>query len=42
MDDYIKKEELKSWLKDRQQTAEIAGDYTREMTYREILKKIEE
>jgi hypothetical protein len=42
MDEYIKKKELTAWLKDKQESAEIAQDYTREMVYREVLKKVDE
>ena len=42
MDEYIKKKEIKDWLKDKQESAEIAQDYTREMVYREVLKKLDD
>ena len=42
MKEYIEKRELRDWLSERRETAEMAGDYTREMTYREVIKKIDD
>ena len=42
MDEYIKKRELTDWLKEKREQAESNADYTREMTYREVIRKVED
>jgi hypothetical protein len=37
----MKKSKLLSWLRKQQELVEKAQDYTREMTYREVIKKLE-
>jgi hypothetical protein len=37
----MKKSKLLSWLRQQQELAEKVQDYTREMTYREVIKKLE-